>query len=129
VYARLRGSLGPPPIGLRYRCSPLSRDAMRWVHIHNMFLSGTIFWRYMDKVYTSVPGSGGSIPLHAIPCVHGLTCGGGLGVALTFHVCKEGGGWGWNVWGDHWDPLGLCECDDLCVGGLQGFRGGNDCVR
>jgi hypothetical protein len=27
----------------------------------------------LDKAYNSVPGSGGSIPLHAIPCVHGLT--------------------------------------------------------
>jgi hypothetical protein len=52
---------------------PKSRDAMRWVHIHNMFLSGTDFWRYLDKAYNSVPGSGGSNPLHAIPCVHGLT--------------------------------------------------------
>jgi hypothetical protein len=38
-----------------------------------MFLSGTDFWRYLDKAYSSVPGSGGSIPLHAIPCLHGLT--------------------------------------------------------
>ena len=30
-------------VGVRYRCSPLSRDAMRWVHIHNMFLSGVDF--------------------------------------------------------------------------------------
>jgi hypothetical protein len=48
-------------------------DAMRWVHMHNMFLSGTDFWRYLDKTHNSVPGSGGSNPLHAIPCVHGLT--------------------------------------------------------
>jgi hypothetical protein len=82
VYARLRGSLGPPPIGVRYRCSPLSRDAMRWVHIHNMFLSGTDFWRYLDEAYTSVPGSGGSNPLHAIPCVHGLSSS-QLGAAAT----------------------------------------------
>jgi hypothetical protein len=46
---------------------------MRWVHIHNMFLSGTEFWRYLDKAYNPVPGSGGFNPLHAIPCVHGLT--------------------------------------------------------
>jgi hypothetical protein len=38
-----------------------------------MFLSGTDFWRYLDKAYNSVPGSGGSNPLHAIPCIHGLT--------------------------------------------------------
>jgi hypothetical protein len=56
MYARLRGIPGPPPIGVRYRCSPLSRDAIRWVHIHNMFLSGIDFWRYLDKVYNSVPG-------------------------------------------------------------------------
>ena len=74
MYARLRGSRGPPPIGVRYRCSQLSRDAMRWVHMHNMFLSGTDFWRYLDKACNSVPGGGGFIPLHAIPCVHGLTC-------------------------------------------------------
>jgi hypothetical protein len=73
MYARLRGSPGPPPIGVRYRFSQLIRDAMRWVHIHNMFLSGTDFWRYLDKAHISVPGSGGSNPLHAIPCVHGLT--------------------------------------------------------
>jgi hypothetical protein len=48
-------------------------DAMRWVYMHNMFLSGTDFWRFLDKVYNSVPGSGGSNPFHAIPCVHGLT--------------------------------------------------------
>jgi hypothetical protein len=41
--------------------------------MHNMFLSGTDFWRYLDKAYNSVPGSGGSNPLHAFPCVHGLT--------------------------------------------------------
>jgi hypothetical protein len=41
--------------------------------IHNMFLSGTDFWRYLDKAYSSVPGSGGSIHLHAIPRVHRLT--------------------------------------------------------
>jgi hypothetical protein len=46
---------------------------MRWVHIHNVFLSGTDFWWYLDKAYNSVPGSGGSNPLHAIPCVDGLT--------------------------------------------------------
>jgi hypothetical protein len=49
-------------------------DAMRWVHMHSMFLPGTDFWRYLDTAYNSVPGSGGSNPLHAIPCVHGLTC-------------------------------------------------------
>jgi hypothetical protein len=38
-----------------------------------MFLSGTDFWWYLDKAYGSVPGSGGSIALDAIPCVHGLT--------------------------------------------------------
>jgi hypothetical protein len=70
MYAGLRGSLGPPPIGVRYRCSQCVYDAMRWVHMHNMFLSGTDFWRYL--AYSSVPGSGGSNPLHAIPCVHGL---------------------------------------------------------
>jgi hypothetical protein len=59
MYARLRGSPGPPPIGVRYRYSHLIRDAMRWVH---MFLSGTDFWRYLDKAYNSVPGSGGSNP-------------------------------------------------------------------
>jgi hypothetical protein len=73
VYARLRGSHSPPPLGVRYRCSQLIRDAMLWVHMHNMFLSGTDFWWYLDKAYNSVPGSGGSNPLHAIPCVHGLT--------------------------------------------------------
>jgi hypothetical protein len=46
-------------------------DAM--VHMHNMFLKGTDFWRYLDKAYNSAPGSGGSNPLYAIPCVHGLT--------------------------------------------------------
>ena len=40
-----------------------------------MFLSGIDFWRYLDKAYNSVPGSGGSNPLHAIPCVHGLKGG------------------------------------------------------
>jgi hypothetical protein len=73
TYARLRGSPGLPPIGVRYRCSQLSRDAMRWVHMHNMFLSVTDFWRYSDKAYNSVPGSGGPNPLHAIPCVHVFT--------------------------------------------------------
>jgi hypothetical protein len=74
LYARLRWSLGSPPIGVRYRCSQCVHDAMRWVHMHiNMFLSGTDFWRYLDKAHCSVPGSGGSNPLHAIPCVHGLT--------------------------------------------------------
>jgi hypothetical protein len=83
MYAGLRVSLGPPPIGVRYRCSQCVHDAMRWVHMHNMFLSGTDFWRYLDKAYISVPGSGGSKPLHVIPCVHGLT-----DAALTkiFHV-------------------------------------------
>jgi hypothetical protein len=38
-----------------------------------MFLSGTDFWRHLDMAYSSVPGSGGSNPLHAIPCVHELT--------------------------------------------------------
>jgi hypothetical protein len=38
-----------------------------------MFLSSSDFWRYLDKAYNSVPGSGGFNPLHAIPCVHGLT--------------------------------------------------------
>jgi hypothetical protein len=73
MYSRLRGSARPPPIGVRYRCSQLLRDAMLWVHMHNMFPSGTDFWRYLDKAYNSVPGSGGSTPHHAIPCVHGLT--------------------------------------------------------
>jgi hypothetical protein len=58
----VRRSHGPPPIGVRYRCSQLIRDAMRWVHMHNMFISGTDFWRYLDKAYISVPGSGGSNP-------------------------------------------------------------------
>jgi hypothetical protein len=40
---------------------------------YNMFLSGTEFWRYLDKAYSSVPGSGGSNPLHAFPFVHELT--------------------------------------------------------
>jgi hypothetical protein len=35
-------------------------------------------------VYTSVPGIGGSIPLHAIPCVHGLTMPGMFYVGLGF---------------------------------------------
>jgi hypothetical protein len=73
MYVGLRGSHGPPPIGVRYRYSQLLRDEMRWVHMHNMFLSGTDFWRYLDKAYNSVPRSGGSNPLHAIPCAHGLT--------------------------------------------------------
>jgi hypothetical protein len=72
MYAGLRGSPGPPHIRVRYMCSQLLRDAMRWVHMHNMFISGTDFWRYLDKAYSSVPGSGGSNPLHAIACVHGL---------------------------------------------------------
>jgi hypothetical protein len=46
---------------------------MRWVRMHNILLSGTDFWRYLDKAYNSVSGSGGSNPLHAIPCVHGFT--------------------------------------------------------
>jgi hypothetical protein len=73
MYVGLRGSLGPPPIGVRYRCSQFMHDAMRWVPMHNLFLSGIDFWRHLDKAYSSVPGSGGSNPLHAIPCVHGLT--------------------------------------------------------
>jgi hypothetical protein len=57
-----------------YRCSlHVFAAYSRWVHIHNMFLSGTDFWRNLEKAYNSVPGSGGSNPLHAIPCVHGLT--------------------------------------------------------
>jgi hypothetical protein len=83
---RLLTYLGPPPIGVRYRCSQVIRDAMRWVRMHNMFLSGTDFWRYLNKAYTSVPGSGGSNPLHAIPCVHGLTQ-----TAWTFY--SEGANW------------------------------------
>jgi hypothetical protein len=60
---------------------------MRWVHIHNMFLSGTDFWRYLDKAYNSVPGSDGSNPLHAIPCVHGLTWGTTTSCALRWGGC------------------------------------------
>jgi hypothetical protein len=59
---------------------------MRLVHMHNVFLSGTDFWRYLDKAYNSVPGSGGSNPLHAIPCVHGLTNSHPCFGALAFHT-------------------------------------------
>jgi hypothetical protein len=55
MYARLRGSLGPPPTSVRYKCSQCVLDAMRWVHMHSMFLSGTDFWRYLNKAYDSVP--------------------------------------------------------------------------
>ena len=88
MYARLRGSLGPPPIGVRYRSSPLIRDAMRWVHMHNMFLSGTDFWRYLDKAHNSVPGSGGSNPLHAIPCVYGFVVSNTAYVLVADSYCK-----------------------------------------
>jgi hypothetical protein len=55
-----------------------------------MFLSGTDFWRYLDKAYTSVPGSGGSIPLHAIPRVHGLTTPHHSELSeTTFHVDED----------------------------------------
>jgi hypothetical protein len=36
----------------------------------------------------------------------------GLGVALAFHVLKEGGDWGWNIWSDHWD---LRECVSVVI--------------
>jgi hypothetical protein len=48
------GSPGPPPIGVRYSCSQCVHDAMRWVHMHNIFLSSNDFWRYLEKAYNSV---------------------------------------------------------------------------
>jgi hypothetical protein len=63
---------------------------MRWVHMHNMFLSGTDFWRYLDKAYNSGPGSGGSNPLHAIPSVHGLTCYGPSAFTAGFTSAPAG---------------------------------------
>jgi hypothetical protein len=57
--------------------------------MQNMFLSGTDFWRYLDKAYNSVPGSGGSNPIHAIPCVHGLTSPAGANSRKAAGACRR----------------------------------------